>query len=151
MEMTYSQAVALLEGYGLKLSTECNGMTVIKACAEIIRNQRSALKTFTEQEKSLENVVSVLKSLRLHAKVMRIKDGDMLWLAVDLLDYEQLSKICEYIKKLTKLDNVLVIGTDRDDKLTHLDSKAQTCLMKKMLANLRPEVRVQVLKELVNA
>jgi hypothetical protein len=151
MDMTYSEAVELLENYGVKISSECNGISVIRACAEIVRNQARALKKFTEQDKSLENTVSVLKQLRLHAKVMRIKDGDLLWFRADQIDHQILSRLKDYIKKLAKTDNVLVIATDRGDTLTQFDAKAQTLLMKRMLAQLRPDIRTQVLKELADA
>lgn len=150
MDMTYTQAVELLESYGVKISSECNGVSVIKACAEIVRNQSQALKKLTEPEKSFGNAIRALKTLRLYAKVLRLQDGDMLWLRVDGVDRVEVLRVKELIKKVTG-KNIMVLATDRDDKIEHHSLETQTRLMKKLLSNFRPEVRAQVLQELASA
>lgn len=131
--MTYTQAVELLESYGVKISSECNGVSVIKACAQIVQNQAQQLKKLTEADRTLENATRALKSLRLHAKVLRLEDGDLLWFkSKDLADEQLYGHLRKIVNKLVEPKRVLLVVTDPDDDLSRLDREQRQKLIARL-------------------
>lgn len=161
MALTYTRAVELLEKYGIKVSVQCNGLPVIKACAEVIQGLEGALETaqtltsgpmpfkiVTEPAEKLQKQTSLLKTLRIPVK--KLEDGDILFIKTNgdfERGYEIVTKIRTAIQAVTKKNVLVWMGIGQSD-MKHLDLKGKLKLLTLAFKPLTHEARVKLLLDL---
>lgn len=161
MALTYTQAVELLEKHNVKVSSHCNGLQMVKACAEVIQGLEGALETaqtltsgpmpfkiVTEPAEKLQKQLGLLKTLRIPAK--KLEDGDILFIKTTgefQPSYEAVLKIRQAIQAVSKKKVIVWMGVGQID-MKHLDLKGKLKLLSTAFKPLTREARVQLLLDL---
>lgn len=161
MEMTHTEAVELLESHGVKVSSEYNGLSVIKACAELVKKLTDAAapspspagEAFTAMEAALRKRIEapehampprMIKEL-LHVRAGRISDGDMFWIKRDDVPPEALLRLTEWVRHHTGKKVLVMIG--KDSTFRHLNGDRKVSLVKKFMKTLTDAERAKVMAD----